>query len=85
LQVERLAPRHERDRGPAEREDRSRGERRDRGGHRAVAPTPVDPFFLKPYEEPVAVNVPAPANSEPSARPDQKPAKVAALLGGGRR
>jgi len=75
---------------------RERGERpgRDERGSRAEsrgyvpAPRPVDEFFLKPYEPAAGGAAPATAPQEGAAqtKPGQKPpARVAALLGGGKR
>jgi len=48
---------------------------------------PVDDFFTKPYEErdtePATADAATPAGE--SSRPERKPAKVAALLGGTKR
>ena len=82
LDVDR-APRAERG-GRRERPARGdTGERRP-----APPPAPLDDFFTKPYEERVAeaaaADVAAPAD-ETAERPERKPAKVAALLGGSKR
>ncbi|GAB4469754.1 MAG: DEAD/DEAH box helicase [Burkholderiaceae bacterium] len=76
---------------------RQRGERRERGerasrrdaervtGRRAAAPVPpADDFFSRPYE-PAEGEGAEPARAEPGATRQRKPAKVAALLGGGKR
>ena len=80
------------DRGERRRDDgerpvrRSRDERSARAGERrgpSPASTPVDPFFLKPYEpaEPAPGDA---APAAPAARLPIRPARrVAALLGGG--
>jgi superfamily II DNA/RNA helicase len=80
------------DRGGRRRDDgerpvrRSRDERSARAGERrgpSPASTPVDPFFLKPYEpaEPAPGDA---APAAPAARLPIRPARrVAALLGGG--
>ncbi len=89
LDVERADrfERPRRERGERDR-DRERPGRRDdvpRRGPPALAP--ADDFFTKPYEEraetpPPDVAVPA-TEAEPDSRRERKPAKVAALLGGG--
>jgi superfamily II DNA/RNA helicase len=77
-----------------ERADRGeRGGRRERPARRDFAerparqsaPAPVDDFFTKPYEESTTEKTAAeaaPREGEDSERRTQKPAKVAALLGG---
>jgi hypothetical protein len=78
-------------RGARERGERSdrapRGERTERDAARSYQPVgkPVDDFFLKPYEPPVSPITPGnelqgAAKEQPST--GQRPAKVAALLGG---
>jgi superfamily II DNA/RNA helicase len=77
-------PRRERGERPGRDERGSRAESR---GY-APAPRPVDEFFLKPYEPAAGGAAPATAPEEGAAqtKPGQKPpARVAALLGGGKR
>jgi ATP-dependent RNA helicase RhlE len=73
---------HERREDRAGRSGRGEGRR-----HATVSAAPVDEFFLKPYEpsaEPAAATAPGP--TEPAAaRSGQKPVRIAALLGGGKR
>jgi superfamily II DNA/RNA helicase len=77
-------PRRERGERPGRDERGSRAESR---GY-APAPRPVDEFFLKPYEPAAGGAAPATAPEEGVAqtKPGQKPpARIAALLGGGKR
>ena len=79
--------RAERSERAGRRERPSRRDFADRGA--ALTPTaPVDDFFTKPYEErdsePATADAATPAG-ESSRRPERKPAKVAALLGGTKR
>jgi hypothetical protein len=92
LVVER-SPRESREpREPREsRERRDRNERpaRGEGESRSSARTPaapVDDFFSKPYEASAAEATPASRPVEPSVSiTREKPARVAALLGGSKR
>jgi superfamily II DNA/RNA helicase len=88
VDVERRAPRRERtDRGEERPGREGRREGRGEGRSHAPAPSkPVDEFFLKPYEPTAAEGTASvPQDGASAQRPGQKPAKVAALLGGGKR
>jgi hypothetical protein len=83
------APRRERGEGEARSERRDRPPRRDvpvRPAERHVAAPakPVDEFFSKPYESGVAGAAPVEPPKD-VAIDRQKPARVAALLGGSKR
>jgi len=85
IEVERSAARERGERsGRRERPERSApGTRTERDATRSYqsAAAKVDEFFLKPYEAPAGADSAA-ATPAPAARPGQRPAKVAALLGG---
>ena len=94
---DRGAERGERNERRSRDESGSRGERTERDATRSYRPAaaPVDDFFLKPYEPlqgetaaaaetaPAVASDTAPAGS--SLRSGSRPARVAALLGGGKR
>ena len=90
LVVER-SPREPREpRQPRERPERSerpsRSEGESRSSARAPTAAPIDDFFSKPYEASSAEAVPASRPVEPSVSITRdKPARVAALLGGSKR
>jgi superfamily II DNA/RNA helicase len=88
VDVERRAPRRERGDRPerSERGERSERPARESRGYAPTPSKPVDEFFLKPYEPTADQAVPSEAKDVASVqRPGQKPAKVAALLGGSKR
>jgi superfamily II DNA/RNA helicase len=76
--------RHERDRDRDR--DRERAVPRERPRTGAPRSAPVDEFFTKPYEPAAGATEPGPDTSgETEAVPAKKPAKISALLGGGKR